>query len=155
MKLWTMTLPPRLPLPERPATLAQEFVAEYYPSLAARGGGSSFSLVAEAWWNFGTIIGSTLAGLLLGALLMWCTSTAACHPHGLVQRLLPYLTLLCLLLHRGQAQAIFKQVGSLVLPVLVLVLLARAVWTVLRARPASAPRRVTARREEHLELGVH
>lgn len=134
---------------ERPSTLAQDFVAEYYPALDARGGGASFSLVAEAWWNFGALFGSFLIGLAAGGLLLWCQVRARRAPHGLVQRLLPYLAFACVLLHRGQVQATFKQIASLVLPVIALAIVARVAWGVLRG-PRPAPRRVP----ENINLGV-
>ncbi len=148
-------------MPNRPATLAQDFVANYYPALDERGGGSSFSMVAEAWWNFGAILGCLLIGLASGALLMWSHVSARKNPHGISSRLLPYLAFLCVVYHRGQSQAIFKQVVSVLIPLLALVLLARLLWSVLRT---SSTRRLPSTSHhpgaghasrDHLPLGVH
>ena len=141
-------------VPERPSTSAQDFVAEYYPALDARGGGSSFSLIAEAWWNFGRWIGSFLVGIVISALLLWCSNSARCRPNGLVQRTLPYMAFVCVLFHRGQVQATFKQVVSLVLPVIVLAVLARILWTVLCTQRRPSPPLNVARSDKTITLGV-
>ncbi len=114
--------------PDRPTTLAQRYVAEYYPALDARGGGSAFSFVAEAWWNFGHVFGPLLAGALLGALLMLLHERARRRPHGIVQRLVPYLVFIVLLFHRSQLSASFKLAMGVVLPAVALALLAEALW---------------------------
>lgn len=114
--------------PDRPSTLAQRYVAEYYPALDERGGGSAFSFVAEAWWNFGHVLGPLFAGTLLGALFMLLHWRSRKSPHGLVQRLLPYMIFIVVLFHRSQLSASFKLAMSVVLPAVGLALLAETLW---------------------------
>jgi len=119
---------------ERPSTLAERFVAEYYPLVDERGGGAAFSFVAEAWWNLGPVLGPLLAGLALGAALMGLRSRASLHPHGAAVRLTPYLLYLVLLFHRNQASSLFKASMSIVLPALAVYLAGDLVWSALQRR---------------------
>lgn len=130
---------------ERPQTLAQIYVAKYYPAVDERGGGSAFTFVGEAWWNFGHIFGPWFTGTLLGLFLLFCHHRSQRYPHGLVNRIVPYTTFLVLLFHRSQVSASFKQVMSIVLPCLVFAVLAELVWQVLLAPRLPAPGRASSR----------
>jgi hypothetical protein len=130
--------------PDRPETLAQRFVAEYYPLLDERGGGSAFTFVGEAWWNFGHVTGPLLAGLVLAGLLLLVGAGALRAPHGPVTRLSPYLVYLVLLFHRSQLSALFKSSMSVVLPALALWVLAELLRGVLVERRSLAPTRALA-----------
>ncbi len=114
--------------PNRPTTLAQRYVAEYYPVVDARGGGSAFSFVGEAWWNFGHITGPLLAGLVLGLFLLWCHARSMTRPHGIVHRLLPYMVFITLLFHRSQLQASFKQIMIIVIPAVGFACVGQLLW---------------------------
>jgi hypothetical protein len=141
-------------LPDRPMTLSEEFVSEYYPAVDDRGGGTSFSMVAEAWWNFGTVFGSLLIGLLVGALLIWSSISARIHAHGLVHRVLPYSATLTLLFHRTHVQANFKQVVSLLLPVFTLLIVARVLWAAFKKPEPSRARVSELGTSAPLPMGV-
>lgn len=128
--------------PDRPPTPAQEFARRHYPSLDERGGGTAFSLVGEAWWNFGAHFGPLLVGLMLAFLLTSLERTARRDVDSVVARVQPYLVHMVILLHRGSAVSIAKQLFSLFLPVAVLALLAHLVWRALgdgREREPVAP----------------
>jgi hypothetical protein len=130
---------PRFVWSERPETLAERFVAEYYPLVDERGGGAAFTFVGEAWWNFGHILGPLLAGLGLGGALLALRARAVRLPHGAVVRLTPYLLYLVLLFHRNQASALFKASMSVVLPALALWLLGDLLWSALLDRRPLRP----------------
>jgi len=129
--------------PDRPETLAQGFVREYYPSMADRGGGSAFSFVGEAWLNFGNIVGPLLAGIALGLFAVICQGRSLRIPHGWTARVLPYMGFLVLIFHRSQLQATFKQAVSVFLPAVGLALAAEVLWRVflLPRREREGPRR--------------
>lgn len=128
---------------ERPETLAQVYVAKYYPEVDERGGGTAFTFVGEAWWNFGHIFGPWLMGTALGLFLLFCQHRAVRRSHGLINRALPYCTHLVMLFHRTQVSATFKQVMSVMLPALALAIFAELLWQVLlshRVHPTPPPR---------------
>ena len=127
--------------PERPTTLAQEYVAEYYPAVDARGGGSAFSFVAEAWWNFGNLFGPGLAGLALGLFLVACHARSLRWPQGWTGRLLPYMAFVTLIFHRSQLSASFKQAVSVLLPAIGLAIAAEFVFSVFVERRLPTPTR--------------
>ena len=120
--------------PGRPKTLAERYVAEYYPVMDARGGGTAFSFVGEAWWNFGHIIGPLLVGLALGWLLLWCHARSMLRPHGLIHRILPYMVFLTLMSHRSQLQASFKQVMTAVIPCIGFAIVGQLLWEMSNAK---------------------
>lgn len=124
--------------PDRPQSLAQSFAAEYYPEVAARGGGTAFSLVGEAWWNLGSL-GPLLVGWLVGSLLAGLADRSARRPDGAAARLLPWVSYAVVLMHRGCASSLLKQALPLVLACLVACAAARLLWgalaTPLRPRP--------------------
>lgn len=130
---------------ERGISVAQQFVNAHYPEFAARGGGTAFCFVGEAWWNFGSILGPLLAGLALGWLLMWAERSARLDPRGLVPRLLPYSLHLILLVHRNSFSSLLKQAVAVGLPVALLLVASSLLWNGLRGRrslPALTPQGV-------------
>lgn len=122
--------------PDRPPTPAQEFARRHYPSLEARGGGTAFSVVGEAWWNFGPLLGPFAIGLLLAWLLARVEGRAEAVPHSYLARFQPYLVHMIVLLHRGSAVSIAKHLFSLLIPALLLAASAHLVWEALAARRA-------------------
>lgn len=132
---------PRSLYPARPDTLAKVFVERYYPSVAARGGGTAFSLVAEGWWNFGAL-GPLFLGLAVAALAHGLDRRGARDPGGVVARFAPYSVHLALLAHRSAAGTTFKQSITVLAPALALCLVAQVTWLAVRAK---APRRGATR----------
>jgi hypothetical protein len=124
--------------PDRPLMLSEQFVRANYAELAARGGGAAFSLVAEAWLDFGAWVGPLLFGLAMGALLAWVERRTLAQPDGIVARTAPYFVFYVAMQHRNEFATLFKQVFMLALVVVPLWLaadaLARAAWA--RAWPS-------------------
>lgn len=124
-----LTLVPKSIAPQRPNTLALDFVAENYPAMAARGGGAAFSHLAEAWWNFGALLGSLLLGVLAGGLhALWDRANAR-RPWSLLAMLTPYFTSHIVILHRYELATFLKQTLSVALPALCVLLAAHLIWT--------------------------
>lgn len=124
---------PRGLYPDRPPFLSEQFVRSNYADLASRGGGAAFSLVAEAWLNFGSFLGPFAFGLAAGWLLVACERRRETHPAGLVARVLPYFVFYVAMQHRNEFGSLFKQVFMLCLVIV-------PVWIVAEALSRS-PRR--------------
>lgn len=114
--------------PNRPPTPAQEFVRRHYPSFEARGGGTAFSIVGEAWWNFGPLLGPLLIGFGIARMLLHMERTAAATPTSLITRFQPYLVHMILLLHRGSSVTVTKHLFAILVPVALLVFTSRLIW---------------------------
>jgi hypothetical protein len=108
----------------RPESLPQWFARTQYSELFARGGGTAFSIVAEAWMNFGPLFGPWLVGLFFGAVAVWAEERARRVPFGVVARTLPYFAFLAVILQRSAAANLIKYVASLAAPVVVLLVVA-------------------------------
>lgn len=121
--------------PERQQSLAQTFAEEHYPDLHARGAGTAFSLVGEAWWNFGSVLGPFAVGLALAWFALWLARGADRRPHGWVARLLPYGCYLTLLLHRRAFESTVKHTLPVLVVVLFFVVTAQVLWAALARRP--------------------
>ena len=115
-------------VPNRPPSVAQEFARSHYPEFAARGGGTAFSYVGEAWWNFGGLVGPLLVGAFTAWLLQGLARSAALAPYGLIARFLPYGIHLVLLLHRNSFSSLAKQLFLVALPTLLILAAAQLVW---------------------------
>jgi len=122
--------------PDRPPTPAQDFARRHYPALEARGGGTAFSIVGEAWWNFGSVLGPFAIGLLLAALLLHLERTADARPTGIIAHLLPYFVHMVLLVHRGSSVSVAKHLFSILMPIALLLSLAHILWRGLGHRPS-------------------
>lgn len=134
-------LAPLALVPDRPLALAETFARTHYAEMAEQGGGTAFSLVAEAWWNFGAIGGSLLVGFLAGALLLALEARAARDPAGVLARTVPYLAFLCLIAHRSESAVLLKQAVSIAAPIVVVVVLidlVQPLWVRRTARFAAA-----------------
>lgn len=134
---------PRGLYPDRPLYLSEQFVRSNYAELAARGGGAAFSLVAEAWLNFGSLIGPALFGCAMGLLLSWLERRTELRPDGIVSRLLPYFVFYVAMQHRNEFGTLFKQVFMISLVVFPVTLLADTLALAMRRgriqpRPESA-----------------
>lgn len=140
-------LPALAPLslvPDRPLALAERFARTHYAEFAEAGGGTAFSLVAEAWWNFGPVGGALLVGFACGALLLLLEAAAARGSGGVLSRAVPYFTFLCVTAHRGESAVLLKQVVVVALPVALVVVLVDLLLPVLSRRNAQlAPARNT------------
>lgn len=121
-------LAPRFVFPDRPPTLSEDFVRTNYADLAEQGGGTGFSLAAEAWWNFGPILGPFLVGAALAAMLAWIEAARRSAPDGIVARLAPTFAYLVVIAHRCESAALLKQIVLVVVPALLLAWSAGA-WT--------------------------
>ncbi len=126
-------------VPDRPLALAETFARTHYADLAERGGGTAFSLVAEAWWNGGQLVGALGVGFLAGLLLLALEAGAAARRAGVLSRTVPYLTFLCVIAHRSESAVLLKQVVAIGLPVLAVVIVVDLLHTVLVRRSAAAP----------------
>ncbi|MEZ6017608.1 MAG: hypothetical protein R3F49_21040 [Planctomycetota bacterium] len=126
--------------PDRPPTPAQEFAREHYPSFEARGGGTAFSVVGEAWWNFGSLVGPFGVGLALAYLLSSLERRSRTCPWSAVARFQPYLVHMIVLAHRGSSVSIAKHLFSVLLPVMLLATCAGVIWRALGARAEQAER---------------
>ena len=124
--------------PDRPPTIAQTFAAEYYPLVVDRGGGTAFSLVGEAWWSLGSLVGPFLVGLACGAGLLAVAGASRRDPHGVVARLVPYGLFLVLCMHRSSLGTSAKQLATILVPVLALSAAARLVGPLPSPRPRRA-----------------
>ena len=120
--------------PDRPPTLSQQFAWSHYQGLAVLGGGTAYSLVAEAWLNFGRWIGSFAVGLACGWLLLSVERRAATHPDGFVARLAPSLPYLVVIANRSEAATLVKQAFTLAAPAALAWLAAEALWIALASR---------------------
>lgn len=142
------TLVPKSIASERPNTLAQEFVATNYPALAERGGGAAFSHLAEAWWNFGTLFGAALLGLLSGCLHAAWDRANSRRPWSLLAMLTPYLTTHIVMLHRYEMATLLKQTLSVALPAACILAATHLIWTGTgRSTRSVRPHESTARGE--------
>jgi hypothetical protein len=136
-------------VPDRPETLSEGFVRTQYGDIAARGGGAAFSLVAEAWWNFGEIVGPLVAGLVFGLLLLFLEHLAARSPHGALARLTPYCLYLVVIAHRSESAILTKQLFAISMPVVALLFTAETIRVAsgdraqATARPTRRPARTT------------
>lgn len=138
------TLVPKSIAPQRPNTLALDFVAENYPAMAARGGGAAFSHLAEAWWNFGAGLGAALLGAVAGLLhALWDRANAR-RPWSLLAMLTPYYSSHVAILHRYELATFLKQTLSVTLPALCALVAAHLIWTG-TGRSTHAVRRVAPR----------
>lgn len=126
--------------PDRPESLARSFAAEFYPEVDERGGGTAFSLVAEAWWNLGSFLGPLACGLALGWIFAGVGRRAQRTPDGLAARFSPYLAYVVLLIHRGTVSTLLKQTLPLLAVALVLSAAARLSWGALARREPRALR---------------
>lgn len=127
-------LAPLALVPDRPLALAETFARTHYAEMAEQGGGTAFSLVAEAWWNFGTLAGSFLVGLLVAALLLVLEAAAASGASPVLARTLPYFAFLCVIAHRSESAVLLKQTVSIALPIAVIVVVADLLQPVLERR---------------------
>jgi hypothetical protein len=123
---------PRGLYPDRPLYLSEQFVRSNYADLAARGGGAAFSLVAEAWLNFGALVGPALFGCAIGLLLTWLELRRELRPDGLVARLLPYFVFYVAMQHRNEFGTLFKQVFMISLVVVPLALVGETLALAMR-----------------------
>ena len=109
---------PRFIYPTRPESLAERFVRTNYPDLAARGGGSSFSLVGEAWLNFGALLGPFVIGTLMGILLTLVENSAKRNRNSIIAMVVPYFVVsFAILAHRAEFTVLFKQTVTIILAV--------------------------------------
>ena len=132
--------------PERPPTLSQEFARRHYAELAARGGGTAFSAVAEAWLAFGSFVGPLCAGFALGALALALERAVRRAPDGFWARVSPALAVLAVIAHRSEAATLVKQVFIVAAPAALALLAAEALGLLRRARArARVPRLAGAR----------
>lgn len=127
--------------PDRPPFLSEQFVRSNYAELASRGGGAAFSLVAEAWLDFGSCIGPFAFGLALGWLLVACERRRETHPTGLIARVIPYFVFYVAMQHRNEFGSLFKQVFMISLVVVPMWLLAEALSHSPRRARALQPQR--------------
>lgn len=123
---------PRGLYPDRPLYLSEQFVRSNYADLAARGGGAAFSLVAEAWLDFGSVSGPLLFGLAMGLLLTWCERRREELADGVLARLLPYFVFYVAMQHRNEFGTLFKQVFMIALVVFPVALVGETIATALR-----------------------
>lgn len=132
---------PRGLYPDRPLYLSEQFVRSNYADLAARGGGAAFSLVAEAWLDFGSILGPLAFGLAMGLLLAWCERRRESVPDGILARLLPYFVFYVAMQHRNEFGTLFKQVFMIALVVVPLALAGETLAAALRGARVQSRRR--------------
>lgn len=114
--------------PDAPKALSERFVRTQYSDLDERGGGTAFSIVAEAWWNFGSIFGPLIVGILAASVLLFVERIGARSPSSLVARLAPYCVYLVIIAHRSEFAVLFKQGVTIFLPALVLVYAVELAW---------------------------
>jgi len=133
---------PRGLYPDRPLYLSEQFVRSNYAELADRGGGTAFSLVAEAWLNFGSLLGPLLFGLAMGLVLAWCERRRDLAPDGVTARVLPYFVFYVAMQHRNESGTLFKQVFMIALVVLPVVFAGETLAYALRGTRSGARRRV-------------
>ena len=125
--------------PNRGPSLSQEFARRHYPDLSERGGGTAFSFVGEAWWNFGSMGGPLLVGLVFGWLLMGAERRVRFDPDGALQRFLPYTLHIVLLFHRNSSSSLLKLLFTVALPPALLLGGAALLWGA-SGRRTSLPR---------------
>jgi hypothetical protein len=133
------TLIPKSLAPNRPNSLALDFVAENYPALAERGGGAAFSHLAEAWWNFGAFFGAALLGIVAGLVHAAWDRANARRPWSSIAMLTPYYTSHVVILHRYELATLLKQTISVALPTLCVLAAAHLIWTGTGRSTRSAP----------------
>lgn len=128
---------PRGIYPDRPLMLSEQFVRSNYLELASRGGGAAFSLVAEGWLNFGSLLGPALFGCAMGCVLTWVESRCDAAPNGLLARIAPYFAFYVAVQHRNEFATLAKQVFILSACVLPIWILGRAAASVLTSTSLS------------------
>lgn len=119
--------------PDRPLMLSEQFVRSNYLELASRGGGAAFSLVAEGWLNFGSIVGPLVFGGAMGLVLTLVESHWDTTPHGLVARLAPYFAFYVAVEHRNEFATLAKQVFVISAAAIPIWMLGRAAASALAA----------------------
>jgi hypothetical protein len=123
--------------PDRPQMLSEQFVRSNYADLAARGGGAAFSLVAEAWLNFGSFLGPLIFGCAMGTVLAWAESKRERDRDGIVAHIVPFFVFYVAMQHRNEFGTLFKTVFMVSLVVLPIWMLSDAL--------ALSERRATSR----------
>ncbi len=124
-----LVLMPRFINPDRPLALSQEFVQTYYAWAAARGGGTAFSMLAEAWLNFGPILGAGFVGFAIGLLMLAVERHRATHRRGVLARLAPYLVFIVVVIHRNESASILKFLFASGVVVTGMCIAAQLVWS--------------------------
>jgi len=117
-----LTLVPTFAVGDRPETLAQLFVLHNYPDLEMSGGGTGFTMVGEAWVNFGHILGPAVVGVTYGLGLLAAERNAFKQPDSIVARTLPALAVTIVMAERTTLVITLKQALTLLIPVIALVL---------------------------------
>ena len=116
-----LTLIPTFAIGDRPETLAQLFVLHNYPDLETSGGGTGFTMVGEAWVNFGHVLGPAVVGVAYGLALLAAERGALQRPDSVVARILPALVVTIVMAERTTLVITLKQVLIVLIPVIALV----------------------------------
>jgi hypothetical protein len=107
--------------------------------MASRGGGTAFSIVAEAWLDFGPFFGPCLAGAVFGWILIHVERRRVTHPAGMVARLAPYMLFYVAVEHRNESATLLKQAFMIAIVVLPLWIAADVARVVRMRRRTGAP----------------
>jgi hypothetical protein len=116
-----LILIPKGIFPDRPETLPEWFARTYYPVFYEKGGGTAFSIVGEAWLNFGPFFGAFIVSFIIGLSLSWMEWKVRVRPGSIVARVSPYVIFLTLILHRAAWAATIKQIFMAIIPIAILV----------------------------------
>jgi hypothetical protein len=139
--------------PDRPPTPAQEFARRHYPSFEARGGGTAFSIVGEASWNLGVLLGPFAIGVALAWLLTRMERAAHGAGESCAARFQPYIVHMVILLHRGSAVSVAKHLFSIAVPVVLLACTAHLLWNALGKRASIRASRGARRHTHDVSVG--
>ena len=118
---------PKFVYPDRYQGLSYWFVNKFYPGTAKRGGGFAFSIVAEAYLNFG-FLGTFFIGLIFGIIFarIWIV-TMFKYKTALSQTIYMLLLLFIITLPRADFSAILKESTiSIFLPLAVIFVVSKA-----------------------------
>ena len=125
--------------PDRPLTLSETFAQSNYAAMASRGGGTAFSIVAEAWLDFGPVFGPFLVGAVFGWILIHVERRRVTRPDGMLARLAPYMLFYVAVEHRNESATLLKQAFMIAIVVLPLWIAADVARVVRMRRQTGAP----------------
>lgn len=111
-----ISLLPSFILDEKPKTMAEWFVTNYYPGLKEIGGGTGSSFVGELWLNFGSFIAPFIVGFLLSFFLYLIQKKANEKNNGLIALSIPYFVFSLFFLERMGLVASMKQFIYMYIP---------------------------------------
>jgi hypothetical protein len=115
-----LILIPKSIYPSRPESSAEWFVKRFYPSNYRKGQGTAFSMVGEAWLNFGSLIGPFMIGSLIGLIICIVINRSLIYPYSSTSRLLAYFLFIVIMSERYAFNGTMKSISMIAFIVFIL-----------------------------------